>query len=385
MSRGSERVGRDYQIDYLGALCMLPENSDVALIEGFTVEDRQKGKDANVAGFTDFWDQKGTSWASSIDFNRISYLQRTSDPRQTIKRFGILFLRQMTTKYDFVSSSGETLIPRGVEVVEMAIPQVRFPQNKKEVVTPRMLTRSFGIAAGYLSSGNWSADIGFVIGLTHPRMGNLAGKRWGFSVETRPFPAEVYQLIDLGLKNEEIDPIGDPQSLELLSRQVLVYQTREEFVKRALSLKDLGVSPKDEVLELARITERRSLQWYHRWHHTGASVRLSAAIDPSCSDEQVLKDPGVLAVVKQEYQKGEVGVDGTIVPFKTKPERISTAYKYSPGVRVIPVSEVPQGGQGEARYAIIIPSPNPNVLPIIKFLSPKDRVVDFQNGHQIYP
>lgn len=390
MSR-PEAVGREYEIDHLAASGLLMDYEDV-LIHQLTEEDRRHtGKEQNIEGFVEYvWDGSKGYHARSIIFDKITpYFLRTSNMQHATKRFGILYLHEAITQFNFVSPSGDVLIPRGTDVADIYIPTVRFPKEEKKAVTPGMITKSFGLAADYFALHN-DAKADFVIGLTHPRMGDLAQRRWGFSVEAHPLPEEVYQLIDLGLKDPEAD-LDEIKSLEALRKQVLVYQTMKEFIKRApakedlhggrQALKDLENPPKAAVLESARVIDRRSLQW----DETGENLRLSrGSIKPDCSDEQILRDFRVAAVIRQEYEKGEIWIDGITVPFKTAPVTTAAVYKYLPGVQVVRVIE--KGTGQENRPAIVIPRGSmTNVSPIIYFLSPQDRVIDPQNNSQIYP
>jgi len=163
-------------------------------------------------------------------YKKIPSFLRTADQDLSDKRFGILYFSENQTKFDLVGASGNVLIPRGTQVIEIRIPEVVFPKGEKGWVPTRVFTESLALAADYYSSNKSNAR--FIIGLTHPRLGRLARKRWGFSEEAHPFPEEIYQLLDLGLKEGKDNP-EQAKNLESLRNQVLVYQTIEDFSKSA--------------------------------------------------------------------------------------------------------------------------------------------------------
>lgn len=226
------KIGRNYRIDYFDSADML-SRPEAVLLDRLTEENKQTGKGKNISGFIDHlanrFKNPGT-WL--IPYKDIpAYLRkRDTDTYSHCKRFGILYFSDDQTKFDLVGSSGNVLIPRGTQVVEIRIPEVIFQEGKKGWVTPGVFTESLAIAADYYFSNKLNTR--FVIGLTHPRLGEVARRRWNFSEEARPFPAEIYQLLDLGLKDEKDDP-ERAQNLESLRNQVLVYQTIEDFTKSA--------------------------------------------------------------------------------------------------------------------------------------------------------
>lgn len=221
MSKPENIIGRDYEIDYLDAASDLLDSDDFLHQE--MIERGQEEKYANVDGFLDYC---VTRWkgGNPISFKDIpAFLSKKQiDDRSYRKRFGILFFYQAQSKFDFVKQD-EVIIPRGINVGEIEVPWIQF-QSEKEVVTPRMIGKSLEIIAQQIMEHDLKIE--YLIGLTHPRLGKLINKKWGFGLEEHPFPEEVYKLIDMSLHREEVE---DAENLQAVRNQVLVYKPIEAF------------------------------------------------------------------------------------------------------------------------------------------------------------
>lgn len=222
------KIGRDYRIDCLDTADWLMGAETV-----LTAAPTPQEKVANIEGFVDYVteDIKGNF---HLPFERISDPLITPPSERYAGRFGLVDLQQVTTMFDYVKGpSRDILIARGTPVLDLRIPIVDFPPKNKEVVPASMITRSLALSANYVIATGLKQP--YVAGLTHPRLGNLAAKRWGFAVEEHPFPNEIYELIDVSLKDAESRDAESwkLQNLKAVRDQVLVYQTREEFIKKA--------------------------------------------------------------------------------------------------------------------------------------------------------
>lgn len=146
-------------------------------------------------------------------------------------RFGTFLFTRYPTRFDMVEgSTGEIIIPRETMVASLIIPRINFSNTEgNAVITPKMVNNSLDAIADHISQDRHSS---FVIGLTHPRMGDIAKRRWGFHLENRPFPKEVYGLFDIAPNNAvafKASP-DDLQDLKSYRDQVLVYQAESEFL-----------------------------------------------------------------------------------------------------------------------------------------------------------
>ncbi len=237
-AESNKKVGRDYYIDDLDIADALDyvDTIEDTVKETLSEEEKTRGAEENITGlFNHLRNSLKGGGILTVPFSTIHrFIEKPHeyDPRQ-YKRLGILYFREDTTDWDFVNENGETIIPRGTQTIDLQIPKVNFEDSPAgTVVTPAMLTRSFELVADSIILNSMRGD--FVVGLTHPRMGTIAARRWGFNIEGHPFPSELYRLFDLGLS----DPINrmDAQmreSLEAYKNQVLVYQTKADFIKRA--------------------------------------------------------------------------------------------------------------------------------------------------------
>lgn len=377
-----QKIGRDYSIDYMEAVDQCMDFED-AVVSALNPTEEQERKKENISGFIEHMMDWAKGRIPRVNYNDIPTLLETTE----VMRSGLVYFYHYKTGFDFVKSGGDILIPKDTEILEVLIPRVDFSKDQKGVVTPRMISRSFDMLAARVYLENKSAD--YILGLTHPRLGVLA-KRLDFNVESRPFPEEVYRLLDLGLEDQERSP-ADRENLESLKRQVLVYQTREEFLKRITpseELDKLRELPKAEEITFARFTERRALRWRTDISH---SELAEEDIEEGITDKNALTSPDTVALVRQFYLKGKVKLgENVIIPFKTQPKKISTTYKYFPGVRIVDMGGVSNIGISDisenSRYAIVIPTPEGADEPEqMIFLTPKDKVVHCQSGHHIYP
>lgn len=231
----NKKVGRDYYIDHLDIADALADYENVAK-KTLSEEEKARGAEENITGLFDhLGDSLKRGGILNVSFSNIHpFIEKPYGygPRQ-YKRLGILYFTEDTTRWDFVNDSGETIIPRRTQIIDLQIPKINFEGSPAgTVVTPAMLTRSFELVADSIVLNSNRGD--FVVGLTHPRMGNIAARRWGFNLEVHPFPSELYKLFDLGLSDPDkrIDS-RMRESLEAYKNQVLVYQTKADFIKRA--------------------------------------------------------------------------------------------------------------------------------------------------------
>jgi len=221
-------VGRGYDIDCLDAADWL-----MGAEEALAATPMQQAEAENIRGFVSYvtGDIKGSP---RLPFDKIRDPLATPPTDRYSGRFGLVSVQSVTTMFDYVKGSSEkVLIPRETPVVELRIPIIDFPAQKKVAITASMVTESLALAANYVVAAGLPQQ--YVVGLTHPRLGYLAERRWGFEIESHPFPSEIYQLIDLGLKEAAANPKYKPDiaSMQALRDQVLIYETREEFVKNA--------------------------------------------------------------------------------------------------------------------------------------------------------
>ena len=231
MGRTTESIGRNYYIDSIDILESLMD-SEAAINDNLHATGKTGTVTENISGIIDYAtdDLKG-GHSSGVSFSELSFFPQ-KDLGHT-KRLGLLYFSEESTNFDLVNNStGEIIIPRKTSVVELRVPTVNF-SGKAEIVTPAMVSRSLGLVADYISRRRIKPD--FVIGLTHPRMGAIATKRWGFTLEEHPFPKEAYEMFDMAMKDESITP-DKMQNLEAFKNQVLVYQPRADFIKRTTTM-----------------------------------------------------------------------------------------------------------------------------------------------------
>lgn len=252
MSRPVEvKVGRDYEIDYLqSAVAIL--TAQKSFVKTLSPEEWQR-KARNIDGFIDYIFDGFKARDTGLSFDQISKPLITPPSKNYYGRFGLVRVFEHETDFDLVnSSSGETIIPCGTDVAEINIPKLHFPTDKKVTVSPEVVTMSFGLMANYFVAAD--AKPAFIMGLTHPRLGRLAAGRWNFQVETRPFPPEVHELIECTIRQAEAktEYAKHLPSLLAVKNQVLVYQTREDFIKRA-SLQDKAMYEANKPSEKAPV------------------------------------------------------------------------------------------------------------------------------------
>lgn len=221
MSKEENIIGRDYEIDYLDAASDMLDSEEI-LGQEMSAGDKLAGKFANVEGFVDYCIGRWRG-RNSIYFKDIPKLLQNTGTRGCSTRLGILFLYDYSMGFDFITES-QVLIPRGTKVGEIEVPRVIFSTKTNEVVTAKMIDKSFDILAQHILRHDLKMQ--YLLGLTHPRLGSLISKKWGFGLEKHPFPEEVYKLIDLSLGNEQIE---DAENLQAVRQQVLVYQPLEVF------------------------------------------------------------------------------------------------------------------------------------------------------------
>lgn len=377
MAVEDESVGRYYEIDYLDVLDGF-NKVEGTVLETMTPENEENGQKENLDGLCNYLiDEFKSSRRNRLSLTDVDRLLEHPDTRYHLKRLGIVYFFANPLEFDLCTSSGDPLIVRGTGVTEIILPHFYFPEEGG-TLPPQAFSRSLGMLSDYLFSEDLDSE--YIVGLTHPRLGNLASKRWGFQIEEHPFPKEIYRLFEVALKNEEYDLV-QRQSMEAFSRQVLVYQSREDFLKRR-SLEEKA-SEKEQavrVVEFTPETERRSLRWKGQFLEHELSV---TPISTKLTDEEVLKLPRVVAVIRQNQGVGKVQLNQDLaVSFKTELSRPTTVYRYSPGVKVVPVVE----SSLEGRHAIIIPrGSNSYMPPIVYLLGPEDKVIDPDRGLQIYP
>lgn len=166
----------------------------------------------------------------NLKYSSISFDLKGLGKESDIKQIGAFFIRDMKTLFDFVrSNSGEVVISSKTSILEIHIPEVQFSPGSNERITPGMVSRSFGMAADYMYLCGLNPE--FVTGLTYSKMGRVS-TRWGFTVEEKPFPEEIYRVIDdaIGVNKDYPKAIRD---LTTLRNQVLVYQTKDSFMEMA--------------------------------------------------------------------------------------------------------------------------------------------------------
>lgn len=227
-------TGRDYQIDYWDVFDILLGYEDTIKenLSGTKRESRAK----NIDGVMDY--VMGGMKSSILSNCQLSPKEIRDFPREVkpdnVKRLGVLFFFKYPAAFDLVNFSNKAFIKRETPVVEVVIPRVDFSKTRGGVLRPGLMSKSLDLMANYLQL--YDPDIKFVMGLTHPRIGKMA-KRWNLLVEEHPFPKEVYQFLEMGLKyfkDEEASP-QELSSLEAFKNQVLIYQPRSEFIQRVAS------------------------------------------------------------------------------------------------------------------------------------------------------
>lgn len=224
------KVGRDYKIDYWDVFEVLCNHADD--MHATLSKEQNEGRESlNIEGLLDYVMAGIKSGPERIlSYKDIRAFPSQTDPTLTHKRLGLLFFNKTQEDFDLVDSANKIVIERETPLIEIAIPRVDFSGAIKKILKPEMLSRSFDFIADYLTSHD--PDIEFIMGLTHPRLGRLA-KRWGFLMEERPFPAEIYRFMEMGLEDPEEDP-ESIKSLEVFKNQVLIYQPRAEFLNRII-------------------------------------------------------------------------------------------------------------------------------------------------------
>jgi hypothetical protein len=214
-----EKTGRDYNIDNLTILDYF-QDAEKRLINSDKVY--SKMNDA-------FLEELGDIKRHREKFTDLTLRYRNVGIRET-DMIGALMFQADNTGIDWFSSqSGNIIIPSGTKIVRLSIPIIDFSDSgNNAAVRPGLISSSLKEIAQNKEVKKLKPK--FFIGLTHPRLGDIAKKRWGFHLEEKPFPKEIYIMFDAAivLATER----NDEESLKDLVAcrdQVLVYMTSEEL------------------------------------------------------------------------------------------------------------------------------------------------------------
>lgn len=230
--------GRNYSIRYLDLVVdVFGSISDDAAAKRLKQQDQGVSVIENIQGFEALLDGMVKGDMRISRFDSISF----SHPEGSIHDLAVGVLRPnlFPFPFDLHDDTGQVVIPRGTSVVHLGVDAVLFPTDRAVTVTAPMVTASLALVADYLRDHSHEDihratglpyPLEYVIGLTHPRIGNAA-RRWGFQVSSHPFPPEVYDFIDEAAKaNQEPDLAPDIQNLR---SQVLVYLPMLAFLTNA--------------------------------------------------------------------------------------------------------------------------------------------------------
>lgn len=214
-------AGRGYYIDYLNA---------VEGVQDFLERNKLLEEDPVISGFHDYL-YNNSKTNLNLLFDQIEFNpHKNTSMHDTSRTFGVIHAEVAKPPLEIVNNQAEIIADTKKTVANISIPIVNFSTDTPNTaVTPEMLRKSFRLFAEFLRDAPDQGHLPtMVLGLTHPRMGQLS-RRWGFQVSEQPFLPPVYEFIDKVAADLQSYP-ENVADLQKVGRQVMVYQPTNLFV-----------------------------------------------------------------------------------------------------------------------------------------------------------
>ncbi len=222
--RGSQpEKGRRYEIDAVSATeaMMVIENTYPKYNSNVDFNGLNSYVDHSFDSFKNFY---------SVDYDEISFKPKIS--REGLKyggRFGVIRAATCEIGIDLKDNSGTILVGASDPVIEIQVMKVNFSlEYPNALITLGIMSRSFASLAEYLKPRSLRVPP-MLMGLTHPRMGQLS-RRWGFEVVDSPFSPEVYSIIEEVGEQVKFEDPDELENLQKIGQQVMVYQPTAKFI-----------------------------------------------------------------------------------------------------------------------------------------------------------